>query len=129
MRLDHVTIRTPNIDATRDFFVEVFDDLQERPRPKQIDRRIPGYWLFADGKPIVHIIAAGAGANDPGHSAIDHVGFQLADYSGFRSKLDRLNVPYALMDLPEISERRIFLRTPEGVLLETVFNEATAEHR
>lgn len=128
MRLEHVTLRTANVGATRDFLLEVFDDLKDGPRPKQIDQRIPGHWLFAAHEPIIHIIAGSGYAPSPTPGAIDHVGLKLADYAGFRSKLDRLNVPYSLMDLSEISERRIFFRTPEGVLLETIFDEPTTAH-
>ena len=58
MHLDHVTIRTGDIAGTRAFFETVFD-LTVGERPAAI-RRIPGYWLYADGKPIVHIIGSQA---------------------------------------------------------------------
>ena len=59
--------------------------------------------------------------------AIDHTGFFMEDYDGFKLKLTALGVPFSLMDLPEIGERRIFLHTPTGILLETVFREKPAK--
>lgn len=54
MQLDHVTIRTRDITATRDFFRAVFDlEVGERP---QALRGIPGCWMYSDGQPLVHII-------------------------------------------------------------------------
>lgn len=121
MNLDHVTIRTRHIEATRDFFVSVFD-MAPGERPELI-RRIPGCWLYSGGQPLVHIIGAvGAGA-DHAAEAIDHVGFRMTDYGAFRAKLGRLGVPYSTMDLDDIGERRLFFRAPGGPLIEAVFAE------
>ncbi|MBO9123745.1 MULTISPECIES: VOC family protein [unclassified Rhizobium] len=121
MQLDHVTIRTRDIAGTREFFETVFD-LTEGPRPAKI-QGIPGHWLYANGAPLVHIIGSpGYGVGHPAE-AIDHVGFRLEGYQAFRTKLERLNVRYSKMDLPEIQERRLFFHAPGGPLLEAVFSE------
>ena len=126
MYLDHVTLRTRDLHSTRDFLIQVLD-LEERPRPEEIQRRIAGHWLYADEQPMFHLIPSfgpspGTGI-DRAAEAIDHVGIHMNGYSEFRRKLDRLEVPYSLMDLPEIGERRVFFHTPGGPLLEAVFNE------
>ena len=56
MNLDHVTIRTRDLQATRSFFLRVFD-LEEGERPRAI-QRIPGHWLYSEGHPLVHIIGS-----------------------------------------------------------------------
>ncbi|MBK5569017.1 glyoxalase [Ensifer sp. SSB1] len=122
MQLDHVTIRTADIHATRAFFETVFD-LTVGERPSAI-RRIPGCWLYADGQPIVHIIGSRGAGFDLAAEAIDHVGFRLQGYAAFRTRLDGFAIPYSTMDLPDIGERRLFLRAPGGPLLEAVFSEA-----
>ncbi|HEV7319740.1 MAG TPA: glyoxalase [Ensifer sp.] len=121
MQLDHVTIRTRDIEGTRAFFEAVFD-LTTGQRPSSI-RRIAGYWLYASGKPIVHIIGSYGDGFDHSAEAIDHVGFRLDGYVAFRARLDRLAVAYSTMDLADIGERRLFLRAPGGPLLEAVFSE------
>ena len=121
MHIDHVTIRTRDIKTTRDFFIDLFD-LKEGTRPSAI-QRIPGYWLYADERPIVHIIGAYAGSAEPQAEAIDHVGLRLEGYTAFKQKLENRNIAYSTMDLPEIEERRLFFRTPGGPLLEAVFLE------
>src|SRR5437870_12449398 len=69
MNLDHVTIRTRDLQATRDFFLTVFG-LQEGERPLAI-RRIPGHWLYFEGRPLIHIIGSqGYGVGRPAE-AID----------------------------------------------------------
>lgn len=121
MQLDHVTIRTRDIEATRDFFASVFD-MAPGERPELI-RRIPGCWLYSGGQPLVHIIGAYGDGFDRAAEAIDHVGIRLTGYGAFRAKLGRLGVPYSSMDLDDIGERRLFFRAPGGPLIEAVFAE------
>jgi hypothetical protein len=68
----------------------------------------------------------GDGAYDRRGETIDHVGFRLKDYDGHRRKLKTLGIPYSTMDLPELGERRLFIRTPTGILIERVFREGDA---
>lgn len=128
MRLDHVTFRTTDVPAAAHFFHDVFD-LVEGERPQSI-RHIPGAWLYSQGKPVVHLIGSGRGfyPDDAGPmlEAIDHVGFHRDDYAPFRARLERMEIPHSLMDLPEIAERRIFLRLPSGPLIEVVFGDPDA---
>jgi glyoxylase I family protein len=123
MHIDHITLRTAHLEVTRDFMIRVFD-LVEGPRPAIIAANITGYWLYFKDAPLVHLIQI------PFHpeasvgycvEAIDHVGFFMEDYQGFKEKLGKLCIHYTLMDLPEIGERRIFFKTPTNILLETVF--------
>ena len=125
MQLDHVTIRTRDIARTRAFFVGVFD-LEPGPRPAAIER-IPGCWLYSEGKPLVHIIGSGGNGLNPAAEAIDHVGLRMTDYAGFRARLDRMQILYSAMDLADIQERRLFLNAPGGPLLEAVFSEPVLE--
>ncbi len=125
MQLDHVTIRTRDIAGTRAFFETVFD-LEAGDRPEAI-RRIPGCWLYSEGKPVVHIIGSnGLGAGQTAE-AIDHVGFRMTNYAAFRDKLERLAIRYFTMDLADIQERRLFLRAPGAPLLDAVFSEPVPE--
>jgi glyoxylase I family protein len=126
MHIDHVTIRTRDITTTRDFFVDLFD-LKEGTRPQAI-HRILGFWLYANDRPIVHIIGSHGGNGEPQSEAIDHVGLKLEGYDAFRKKLEDRNIRYSAMDIPELSERRLFFHAPGGVLLEAVFSEPSSTH-
>ena len=125
MQLDHITIRTRNLVATRDFFLSVFD-LEERDRPRTI-KRIPGHWLYSGEQPIIHLIGSQGHGIDGAAEAFDHVGVRLEGYEDFRGKLDLLGIRYSPMDLPEINERRLFFRTPCGPLLEAVFSDLSPD--
>ena len=121
MHLDHVTIRTRDLETTRRFLVRVFD-LEEGERPLAI-RRIPGHWLYSDGHPVVHIIGSQGSRIDGSAEAIDHVGLRMEGYAAFRKKLDQLGIRYSPMDLADLQQRRLFFRAPGGPLLEAVFSE------
>jgi catechol 2,3-dioxygenase-like lactoylglutathione lyase family enzyme len=127
MKLDHVTIRTRDLQTTRDFFLLVFD-LKEGERPLAIQRRIPGHWLYSEGHPLVHLIGSQGTGVDRAAEAIDHVGLQMEGYADFRKKLDRLGIRYSTMDLADIGERRLFFRAPGGPLLEVVFSESVPQN-
>lgn len=125
MHLDHVTIRTSNLHESRAFFLKVFD-LEEKSRPKII-QRIPGHWLYSGNQPLIHLIQSRGNGFDASTEAIDHVGIKSENYKVFKEKLEKLEIPYSLMDIEELQERRIFFRTPGNVLLEAVFNEPIKE--
>jgi catechol 2,3-dioxygenase-like lactoylglutathione lyase family enzyme len=120
--LDHATLRTHDLEGTR-AFLEIVLDLKPGYRPAF---SFPGYWLYANDEPIVHLIPGNGGSIDHGDEMIDHVAFRLADHDGMRSRLDGLGIPYSRAELPELGERRLFVRTPSGILLELVFREAHA---
>jgi catechol 2,3-dioxygenase-like lactoylglutathione lyase family enzyme len=106
--LDHVTLRTHDLEGTRVFFEKVLD-LKPGYRP---DFPLAGHWLYADGEPIVHLVPGGGGPVDRRGETIDHVGFRLNDYDGHRRKLDALGVAYSTMKLPELGERRLVCPDP-----------------
>jgi catechol 2,3-dioxygenase-like lactoylglutathione lyase family enzyme len=106
MKLDHVTIRTLDLQGTRSFFLTVFE-LEEGERPLAI-RRIPGHWLYSEGRPLVHIIASQENGIDRAAEAIDHAGLRMEGYAEFRKKLDQLGIRYTPMDLADLQERRLF---------------------
>ena len=116
MHLDHVTIRTRDLKTTRRFLLRVFN-LEEGERPLAI-RRIPGHWLYSQGRPVVHIIGAQGNAIDRAAEAIDHVGFRMEGYAAFRRKLDQLGVHYSPMDLADLQERRLFFHAPGNLQLQ-----------
>ncbi|MBB6112458.1 Catechol 2,3-dioxygenase [Mucilaginibacter lappiensis] len=125
MHIDHTTLRTTQLEKTKDFLISIFD-LTEGPRPTVIAANIPGYWLYHKGSPLIHLIQSSFYYNQqPDHAseAIDHTAFYLENYDAFKQKLFGLKIPHSLMDLPDIGERRIFLHTPTGILLEIVFRK------
>jgi catechol 2,3-dioxygenase-like lactoylglutathione lyase family enzyme len=123
MNIDHVTLRTADLEGTR-AFLETVLGLKVGYRPAF---SFPGYWLYEGDAPIVHLIPGGGRTVDRDAETIDHAGFRLDDYDGTRTKLDALAIRYQTMDLSNLNERRLFIRTPSGILLELVFRESPSK--
>jgi catechol 2,3-dioxygenase-like lactoylglutathione lyase family enzyme len=117
--LDYVTLPTKDLEAAKAFFETVLG-LEVGYRPTF---PFAGHWVYAAGRPIVHLIPGQGGPVDRTGETIYHVAFRLDDHEALRLKLDRLSIPYSQMDLPKLGERRLFIRTPTGVLLELVFRD------
>ncbi len=120
MHLDHATIVTPDLDAARRFFVDVAG-LTEGARPPF---RVDGFWLYADGRPVIHLIEATVpGASGREVPRIDHVAFRIDSGDAWRALLQRMNaagVGYQLAEVPLTHEMQLFVALAPGVAIEFV---------
>ncbi|HEY1996410.1 VOC family protein [Paraburkholderia sp.] len=120
MHLDHATIVTADLDAARHFFVEVVG-LAEGARPPF---GIRGYWLYASGRPVIHLVdatvPAGAGRAAP---RIDHIAFRIETADEWRALLGRLQqaqIGYQTAEVPLAGELQLFVALAPGVVVEFV---------
>jgi len=130
-RLDHYSIRTDDLDTTRNFYVDVLGmvDGDRPPFP------FPGYWLYCGDRPVVHLIGLDPeGAHGlidymgedrdqafKGSGALDHVAFNADDLDGMRQRLDGLAVDYRERDVPNLPLHQLFIEDPNGITVEINF--------
>jgi len=118
--LNHFTVRTRDMEGTRDFYVDVLG-LRVGPRP---DLGFPGYWLYCGPQPVVHLVpeSAGIGAG-PGEDTgnFDHVAFLGDDYEGMRQHFGDLKLAFRENDVPSANIRQIFMADPNKVMIEINF--------
>ena len=132
--LDHCAIRTGDLVATRDFFVDVLG-LEDGDRPPF---PFPGHWLYCAGRPVVHLIGLDAQGSTglvdymgedrdaalTGTGAVDHVAFAADDLEGMRARIEELGIESRERDVPDLALHQIFVVDPNGITVE--INFATA---
>ena len=129
--LDHVNIRSADPQGTLAFFHEV---LQMRVGPPPGIPASTGYsggWVFdPEDRAVVHVGGletrypsdeAMPFAEGRGGGAVHHVALACADFEGMRERLRARAVEFAESDYPNMRLRQLFVREPNGVLLELNF--------
>ncbi|MEX3918837.1 VOC family protein [Paraburkholderia sp. BR10872] len=125
MQLDHVTLVTPDLEGTCRFFRDIVG-LEDGTRPPF---RVGGHWLYANGRPVTHLVEATEAARLPGGSSalvaprIDHVAFRVAPGVEWRALVERLaarRVQYQLAEVPASAEVQLFVALAPGVVVEFV---------
>ncbi|WP_042266344.1 VOC family protein [Paraburkholderia heleia] len=129
MQLDHVTLVTPDLEGACRFFRDIVG-LDEGARPPF---RVDGHWLYANGRPVVHLVDATGPARSPGAASvlvaprIDHVAFRVAPGAEWRALVERLaahRVPYQLAEASASAEVQLFVALAPGVVVEFVTSPA-----
>jgi catechol 2,3-dioxygenase-like lactoylglutathione lyase family enzyme len=141
-KLDHYSIRTLDIDASRRFYTEVMG-FQVGFRPPF---NFPGLWLY-NGAPypesngVVHII--GVDLNDPaglkeylgdrdleslkGTGTVDHMAFRATGLADIRERLQRHDVVFRERTVPSLDLHQVFFEDPSSVTIELNYPAAEAQ--
>lgn len=152
LSLNHFSIRTTDMDATRHFYETVLG-MKVGPRPPF---PFPGLWLYAGDTSVwanamVHVI--GIDPHDPeglkrylgdrpldalqGTGAVDHIALFATGLARMLRHLKALGVPCRERTVPQIGLHQLFLDDPSGVVIElnypadekAAFDAALAEAR
>jgi catechol 2,3-dioxygenase-like lactoylglutathione lyase family enzyme len=140
-RLDHYSIRTLDIEASRRFYIEVMGfNAGFRPPFK-----FPGIWLYNGAQypettGVVHII--GIDPNDPqglkdylgdrdvaslqGTGTVDHMAFTATGLADMRLRLNRHGVAFRERTVPSLGIHQVFFEDPSGVTIELNYPAAEA---
>lgn len=116
MQLDHFNITGPMplLDRVRDFYRDVLG-LEEGFRPALRQR---GYWLYADGKALVHLYEGEPREPLSAHSQLDHIALTCSTPDAIIAKLQQRDLNYRINRVDELALTQIFVRDPAGILLE-----------
>jgi catechol 2,3-dioxygenase-like lactoylglutathione lyase family enzyme len=120
--LDHINIRTAELERTRDFFVRVLG-LTEGWRPPFA---FNGAWLYAGGRDVVHLVEVAEPAQPSRGSALDHFAFAIEDYEEAVRRLDADGLAYRATTTPGTATRQIFVSEINGVTIELNCREPAA---
>ena len=142
IKLEHYNLMTKRLRETVDFYAQVLG-LYEGFYPVELG---PGAWLYdSTDTPVVHMqeiteesyearkaMTAGRikGGKDGapreyekvyGSATIDHIAFACEDIDAFRERLQTLGVPFGETGLASAAVRQMFLRDPNGIVVELNF--------
>jgi catechol 2,3-dioxygenase-like lactoylglutathione lyase family enzyme len=137
-QLQHFLIQVEDIDATRDWYVEVLG-LEPGPHP---DFGFPVHWLYLDGLDVLHITAGGAAVSDNrrryvgqqseathGTGVVDHVAFGATGLDTTIAHLKAKGIAFTERRADLTASYQLFLLDPNGVKVELNFAASEAAGR
>ena len=117
----HVNLRTqrPLLDQLHVFYTTVVG-LTEGPRPPFARF---GYWLYAGGQDIVHLIEASPEEQRATGitTTIDHIAFSCEGRDAFEQRLQQLGMPYRAAIVPLTGQLQLVVKDPAGNSVELNF--------
>jgi catechol 2,3-dioxygenase-like lactoylglutathione lyase family enzyme len=122
--LHHYTLRcTPaELDPLLDFYTERIG-LTVGARPPI---PAPGYWLYSEGQPIVHLYAYMDESErpPPGRAVtgpLDHISFRARGLARTRREFDAAGLHYDEAPVPDWPLHQVFVHDPKGLRIELTF--------
>jgi len=120
--LDHYNIRTLKLDDTVRFYETVLG-LERGQRP---NFSFPGAWMYSEGRAVVHIVDI-SGTDEPqkpDSGVVHHVAFVSRGFNAMKQRLQAGNVAFDAVEVPGGALWQIFVRDPNGVLIELNYETA-----
>ncbi len=119
MKLDHINIAAPAdlLGEVRNFYCDILG-LEEGPRP---DFDFHGYWLYGEGKPIIHLMESDRHYAHERQPYLDHVAFQVEDLQGYVQRLEQAGIEYKLNYVSDFNISQVFCKDPCGNGIEANF--------
>ena len=131
--LNHYTIKARDLEATKDFYVNVVGlTVGERP-----PLAFPGYWLYCGGVPTVHLLGyqenEGVIADGPSYPAktgrLDHIAFACVGLKDMRTTLEKHRLKFDERVLPRLNMTQLFYLDPDGIAVECNFGAEETERK
>ena len=120
--LDHVNIRTTNLEPMRSFYTDVIG-LEDGPRP---DFGFDGAWLYCGDKAAVHLVKTRRehAGEDP---KLEHFAFRALDVADTIERIESHDVEYSIVDRPDIGVLQVNVYDPDGNHIELAFPPEESE--
>ncbi len=117
--MNHFTILTDNVEATRAFYCELLDfEVGARP-----PFTFPGLWLYKNGAPILHVIG-GRKREDLRAGVLDHMAFSATGLRDTVALLKGKGIDYLLRRVADSADGgwQLFFHDPNGAKVEFDFD-------
>ena len=122
MQLNHVAIHVADVEKSVAFYRDVLGLVRiERP-----DFNFPGAWLYSDGRAIVHLVdlSPSSEPQKPDSGVVHHVAFISRGFRAMKERLRGKGVSFDSREVPGGDVWQIFIRDPNGVMIELNYETA-----
>ncbi len=111
-KLDHVNLRTSQLDVLVDWYTKVLG-MRAGDRP---DFSFPGAWMYVGDVAAVHIVGIDrtAGVGSEAELKLEHFAFSASGRRTFEARLDALGEDYRRIDIPDFNIIQINIWDPDG---------------
>jgi catechol-2,3-dioxygenase len=121
---DHYNLRAsrPVLDELKAFYCDVVGlTLGERPPFRRF-----GYWLYADGRPVLHLSEADEheSRSRTAVTTFAHAAFNCSDRERYERRLTELGIPFRTARVPQLAIEQLFFHDPAGNGVELQFESA-----
>ncbi|MCR9213104.1 MAG: VOC family protein [Proteobacteria bacterium] len=121
-RLDHVNIRTSNLEAMVAWYQEALG-MESGGRP---DFNFPGAWLYTGADAAVHLIGVNKDPAEGENLKLEHFAFSATGLAAFLEKLERMGIDYRLGRVRDFGILQVNIHDPDGNHIHVDFTGAEA---
>ena len=108
-RLDHVNVRTAQLEAMRRWYVDVLGFV-DGPRP---DFPFGGAWLYSGDHALVHLVDVDETA-DNANLKLEHFAFSATDMPAFLARIGEHGIASSIAEVPGTSITQVNIWDPDG---------------
>lgn len=109
-RLDHINLRTAQLDAMTAWYVEVLS-METGPRP---GFPFPGAWLYANGHALVHLVGVEKAPGEQGDLTLEHGAFKASGLTEFIDKLEARGERFRIGRIEDFGIIQVNVWDPDG---------------
>ena len=126
MKLHHINIAAPSVmlEETKTFYCDILG-LKAGFRP---NLKTPGYWLYGESDPIVHLSESDIHSGSDQKHYLDHIAFADGNLKNRLQLLNESGLDYKLRKIEEEEMTQIFLYDPCGHKIELNFSELLLDY-
>lgn len=109
-KLDHVNVRTANLDA----MVAWYGDVLGMKPGKRPNFPFPGAWLYTGEDAAVHLIGIDAAAPEQPDLRLEHFAFRAKGFADLKAKLEKIGQKHDVNPVPGAGIVQINVWDPDG---------------
>jgi catechol 2,3-dioxygenase-like lactoylglutathione lyase family enzyme len=121
-RLDHVNVRTANLEGMVRFYTDVLG-LTQGDRPPL---GFPGAWIYVGGEPVIHLVGVNEQPQPEGSLRLEHFAFTASGLGEFLARLARFGVEVRQSRQAGTGNVVVNLHDPDGNRLHVDFPASEA---